>query len=126
MTAQFRDQHSELMHLAENILNAARLRQGDDLGRLRLAFARAVRAHVADEALEIAKAIQGGHLDAELVGRHNRLIMNWRGEIALCNSEWTNRRVVDAPEGFIRCFLPLVEALQKALLYEEQSLLAII
>ena len=124
MTAQFQVQHDELMHLADDILNAARMRRGDELGRLRLAFARAVKAHVDDEALEVAKAIQDGRLDAELVDKHNRLVMNWRGDVARCNSEWPNRRVVDAPEDFIRRFRPLVEALRKAVLHEEQKLLA--
>lgn len=123
MVAQLQDQHDDLIHLAGAILNAARMRRGDDLVRLRLAFVRAVKAHVDDESLETTKAIQEGLLGAELVARHNRLVMHWRGDIALCNSEWPTRRVLDAPEGFIRRFLPLVDALRVAVVFEEQKLL---
>lgn len=124
MVAQFRHQHSELIDLADGIIAAARNGCAGDLARLRLAFARAVKEHVEDEAVAIQKAIGKGLLCADLVDGHNRMVMRWRGDIALCNSEWPTRRVVDAPEGFLRRFRPLADALRAAVEFEEQQLLA--
>jgi class 3 adenylate cyclase len=124
MVAQFRHQHGELIDLAEGIMAAARAGRADDLARLRLAFARAVKEHVEDEAVAVQKAIGKGLLCAEMVDGHNRLVMRWRADVALCNSDWPTSRAVEEPHGFLGLFRPLVAALRTAVDFEEQQLLA--
>lgn len=124
MVAQFRHQHGELIELAEGIIEAARAGRADELSRLRLAFARAVKEHVEDEAVVVQRAIARGLLCADQVDAHNRLVMQWRGDVALCNSAWPARDIVDAPEGFLHRFRPLADALRAAIAFEEQHMLA--
>jgi hypothetical protein len=124
MVAQFRHQHSELIHLADAILKAAADKQPDELARLRLAFSRAVNEHVADEAVVVQGAVRRGLIPAQLVTEHDRIVRQWRGDVALCNSEWPTRRAVETPDGFLRRFRPLVEALRTAVAFEENQFLA--
>jgi hypothetical protein len=124
MISQFRHQHDELIHLVDAIIEAAQNGRGDDLASLRLAFARAVKRHVDAEAVVVQKAISRGILCADVVEAHNRLVMLWRGDVALCNSEWPTRRVLETPEGFLRRFRPLADAMRAAVTFEEQQMLA--
>jgi hypothetical protein len=126
---RYRHQHENMIALAEDILSIAAsgdAGKADALGRARLDFSRAVNEHCREESVTVGAAVAKGLLRAEVVSEMARVVMLWRAEVALCNSEWPTRRVFDHPADFIRRFRPLVDGLRREAERENRIILPVL
>lgn len=129
IVAHYRYQHEGMIALADQIIGVAARGDRDDagtLGRLRLAFSRAVAEHCEEEGATVRDAVAKGLIGGELASASGKTVMLWRADVALCNSEWPTRSILESPHGFIRRFRPLVDALRQAAEQEEREILTVI
>lgn len=129
MTARHKQQHEELLHLADAILgkvsDAHCVRSGE-FTRLRLQFARALIAHCEEEAVTFQTAVARGVIGPEIVSGFHRELVAWRADLAITNGDWAPSRALDDPQGFRRCFAPIVKALHDYIAREDRDVLAVI
>lgn len=123
MVAHFRDQHAGMIRLAEAILATAdSTGSGEVLRRLRLDFARAVIEHCSEEGAAVSRAVARGRLCGDQVAERTKVVMRWRAELALCNSEWPTSRIARDPRDFVKRFKPLVDGLRREAEIEEAEI----
>jgi hypothetical protein len=125
----FLREHRQMVDVARSIIDLARTGSHRDAGRLtdlRLQLSRAVTEHVSVELRFINASGRSDALDAETSSRYHHELLQWRHALMECNCAWPARQVFNDQEGFIRVFGPIVEALRKRVMWEENHLYPIL
>lgn len=119
------DQHQRMIELAETVMAAARQADADSgqsLTRARLNLARAVSEHVRQEIAMLTRSGAAHRLGEPVMHRYNDELLVWRRALMDCNCSWPPHRITDDPDGFVRSFRPLLDALRARVRWEEEQL----
>ena len=125
----FLREHRQMVDVARSIIDLARTGSHRDAGRLtdlRLQLSRAVTEHVSAELRFINSSGRSETLDAETSSRYHHELLQWRHALMECNCAWPARQVFDDPDGFVRAFAPIVDALRQRVMWEENHLYPIL
>jgi hypothetical protein len=126
VASRFREQHEELVGLADAILACAMSADSarvDQLNALRLRFARAIHSHCTEEAAYLRTAVAQGRIDPSVLDAMGAdVVARWRADLALCNSEWPSREVLRRPGPFVARFQELGDMLRQQVRHEERMM----
>lgn len=126
MHETFADQHVNLIEIGRDIVRAAAENTPAsiaELGRLRLALSRAVQNHVSAEfALLPQSSDFPRRADRQgILSKYHDDLLAWRHLLMGCNAQWPLAAVASDPEGFLRDYQPILQALEQRVKWEEEE-----
>ncbi len=126
MSETFNQQHVMLIEIGRDIVRAAAKKTAAsiaEVARLRLALSRAVQSHVTAELAllpQTSDSLHGADTQAILSKYHGDLLA-WSKLLIACNAQWPLAAIASDPEGFLRAYRPILQALEQRVQWEEDE-----